>query len=467
MRHLIDVILWGALAGAAGDAPPFLAAGYKALFTCSATFLADRTPEQIARNQLTGIYGDYETPMAALPDARIDRDAATVSVSYDEAMPPRIARYRRSLGCTLLPPGAAASMPLPTVELPEPATSATDLDWPDGDRTGKPPLGADARGAPLSRIVASAFDGNSYGQGSRTSAVIVVHGGRLLAEAYAKDSGVHVPQRTWSVAKTIMGALIGIAAAEGLLHPEDRAGLPQWTSPGDPRGDIRIIDLMHMSGGLDAGPVGSRTDAIYFGGGRVEDHALTHELVAPPGKRWFYANNDTLALSYALRARIGDDAAYLAYPYVKLFHRIGMRHSTAETDWGGTFVLSSQVWSTARDLARFGLLLLDDGNWAGEQVLPEGWVAMMSAPAPVQPRLTRLDGAPLPGYGAQVWLFGQRHGLPGGTFAAMGNRGQYIVVVPERKAVIVRRGWDFESGGFAIDPFTADVLAAVNEGRIP
>ncbi|MBI2969210.1 MAG: serine hydrolase, partial [Gammaproteobacteria bacterium] len=53
------------------------------------------------------------------------------------------------------------------------------------------------------------------------------------------------------------------------------------------------------------------------------------------------------------------------------------------------------------------------------------------------------------------------------TFAAMGNRGQYIVVVPERQAVIVRRGWDFESGGFAIDPFTADVLAAVNEGRIP
>lgn len=461
VKSFAFAILLAGAAARAGDTAAGLAAGYKALFTCSATFLADRTAEQIARLELTGIYGDYEGPMSALPEAHIDRQAATVSVNYDAALPPRIARFRKPLGCTLLPPGADPSMPLPNVDLAASEISAADINWPDGDRTDSQPLGADANGAALSQDIAKAFDGKSFGHSTRTSAVIVVVNGKLQAEAYSHDSGRHVPQRTWSVAKTIMGALIGIAVKDNLLRLEDPASIPEWSSPGDPRAGIRLVDLMHMASGLDAGPVGSRTDAVYFGGGRVEDHALTHELVAPPGTRWFYANNDALAPSYALRTRIGDDAAYLAYPYTKLFHRIGMLHTTAETDWDGTFIFSSQVWTTARDLARFGLLLLNNGNWKGEPILPAGWVRMMSTPAPVQPPQTGADGMPQPGYGAQVWLFGPRHGLPDGTFAAMGNRGQYVVVVPSREVVIVRRGYDFEGTPFAIDRFTADVLTAI------
>jgi CubicO group peptidase (beta-lactamase class C family) len=140
-----------------------------------------------------------------------------------------------------------------------------------------------------------------------------------------------------------------------------------------------------------------------------------------------------------------------------------MLHTTAETDWGGTYILSSQVWTTARDLARFGLLLLNDGIWSGTRILPEGWVDYMRTPAPVQPPPARADGRPLPGYGAQTWLFGMRHGLPEGTFGAMGNRGQFIIVVPSAKLVIVRRGWDPETGPFSIERFAAAVLEALAE----
>jgi len=445
---------------AADDASPRLAAGYKALFTCSAVFLAERNAEQIARNDLSGIYRDYQPVMDRLPDAAIDRERKSVQVRWSESAPPRIARLHPPLGCTILPEGTDESVSLPSISISKPPEA--DVDWPLGDRLANPTLAADANGAPLSRVLAHAFDAESFGPGSRTSAVVVLADGRLIAESYSADSGVHVPQRTWSVAKTLMGALVGIAAGEGLLDPAKTTELPQWSAPGDPRGAIRIADLLHMTSGLDTGGPGSRTDEVYFGGARVEDAALAHSLVASPGTRWNYANNDTLALSYLLRARLGDDAAYLRFPYEKLFHRIGMRHTTAETDWGGTFILSSQVWTTARDLARFGQLLLDDGTWKGERILPAGWVEFMRTPAPVQPP-PRPDGSASSGYGAQVWLLGAAQGLPDGTFAAMGNRGQFIVVVPSRRVVIVRRGHDPETGPFSIERFTSAVLEALGK----
>jgi CubicO group peptidase (beta-lactamase class C family) len=437
--------------------PPSLVAGYKALFTCSGTFVAGRSLEQITRNEFVGIYSGYEKAIAALPTPQIDRDKGTVSLTYDEKMPPRIARYREPLGCSLLPPGASDAAAVPTVEVSKKPDDLVDVPWPQGDYVAQAPVGSDAR-TPLGAVIAKAFDARTYGYSTRTSAVIIVAGGKLRGEAYAPDSGIDVPQRTWSVAKTLTGALIGIAIQDGLLKPEDQAGIPQWSASGDPRGSIRIIDLMHMMSGLDSSPAGNRTDEVYFGGGRVDDHSLTRELAAQPGTRWAYANNDTLALNYILRARLKDDARYLAFPYQRLFHPIGMWHTTAETDWTGNFILSSQVWTTARDLARFGILLLNDGLWNGTQILPKGWVAELGKPAPVQPPLTRADGTALPGYGKQVWLFGERHGLPEGTLAAMGNRGQHVVIVPARNVVIVRRGFDGEGARFAIDGFASDVL---------
>ncbi len=451
----------GVPAGAA-DAPAYLAAGYKALFTCSATFLANRTPAQIAEFELSGIYRDFEPAMAKLPAAQVDVAAGAVSVIYDAEKPPMIARLHRPLGCSLLPPDAAPDIVLPTVVPVWLNTDKTSNLWPVGDTLDHQPVVGDDTGSALARVIARGFDGKSYGEHTRTSAVVIMSEGALIGENYALGTDVDVPQRTWSVAKSIMGALVGMAVKDGLLKADQPTRLRQWSSPGDPRGKIRIVDLMHMSSGLEAGTAGNRTDETYFGGGRVVDQALTHELVAAPNTRWNYANNDALALSYLLRERLKSDKKYLAYPYVKFFQRIGMLHTTAETDWDGTFVLSSQVWTTARDLARFGMLLANDGVWNGQRILPKGWVKLMATPAPVQPPEKRADGSLQPGYGGDIWLFGARHGLPEGTLAAMGNRGQYVVIVPSQKVVIVRRGFDGEDARFAIDRFAADVLAALD-----
>lgn len=442
-------------------APLWLVAGYKALFTCSATFLGQRTPTQIARNELSGIYADYEPQMRKLPAAAIERQRGWVSVTYDPAMPPRTAFYRGTLGCVLLPPGAGPSLRVVGVTLPDVREVGRDQLWPTGDRTAEPPATASSRDK-LGVVLKKAFDGRSYGRDTRTSGVVVTTRAKLLAEAYGPDSGIDVPQRTWSVAKSLMGALVGIAVKERLLRLDEPVGFFSWSAPGDPRGRITFQNLMNMASGLDAGKAGNRTDEIYFGGALIEELAVTHVLATAPGTRFNYANNDTMMLSYALRSRIRDDRVYFAYPYERLFRKIGMHHTWAETDWGGTFILSSQVWTTARDLARFGLLLANDGRWGREEILPRGWVRLMATPASAQPPAARADGTAAPGYGMQIWLYGARHGLPDGTMAALGNRGQYVVVVPSRGLVIVRRGYDGDGVRFEVEKFAADVLKALD-----
>jgi CubicO group peptidase (beta-lactamase class C family) len=92
--------------------------------------------------------------------------------------------------------------------------------------------------------------------------------------------------------------------------------------------------------------------------------------------------------------------------------------------------------------------------WNGERILPEGWVKYMTTPSGPQP-------AEGPGYGATMWLFGPDQGVPEGSYAAQGNRGQYIMVIPSQRLVVVRRGEDPVGARFDIAKFSADVAAAL------
>jgi CubicO group peptidase (beta-lactamase class C family) len=174
-----------------------------------------------------------------------------------------------------------------------------------------------------------------------------------------------------------------------------------------------------------------------------------------PGTRFKYANNDTLIAMRALREAMKDDSKFHRFPYERLLHKIGATRTTMEIDWNGDFISSSQVWATARDLARIGQLYLQDGMWGGERLLAEDWVDFVRTPAPAQPA----SGA---GYGAQFWLMNNAPGVPEGTFYAAGNRGQYIVIVPAFNAVVVRQGFDIIGGAqFDINRFTADLVTAL------
>ncbi len=427
-----------------------LVAGYKAAFTCSGVFNAGRTREEIAGDELHRIYSGYREAMAALPDAVIDDKQKRVSVTYTDGMPPRVAQWRPYLGCVQLPTRAAAGDVAPPRakvrqprRLPDPLPEAMSDD------------------PQLLSIVSAAFDRKTYGEGTETTAVVVVKNGAVVAEKYRQGFDAETPQRTWSVAKSIAATIIGAAVEDDILSVTDPAGLAAWSADGDPRGEITIANLLHMSSGLTSPHAGNRTDDVYFGGGRVVDHAITNRLVAAPGSRWRYANNDTMAAMRALRERMNDDSEYLRYPFETVLLPLGMDRTFLETDWNGDFILSSQVWTTARDLARLGLLYLNDGVWDGARILPERWAEYVATPAPAQPPRERADGSQAPGYGAQFWLYGERHGLPEGSYAARGNRGQYLMIIPDRDLLIVRRGFD-DGGGFDLARFSADLIAALN-----
>lgn len=415
-----------------------LAAGYKALMLCSAMAHAEangtaRTPESVAAWELTGIQAPLDELVVGLPFEIVRGPTGTmahVAVSWADDMPARIAGYNLGRGCHAEPVGALLATAYPAPVIASAVRRAAFLQ----DDSALPPVDA-------------ALAGEAYGAGTRTTAALVIRKRAIVAERYAADFDENMPQRTWSVAKSIAATLVGAAVQRGEADVTASAGLGE--SEADPRRAITLDHLLRMASGRYSDTPGNRTDPLYWGGATVEEVALDWPLIAAPGSTYRYANNDTLAAIAAIKPN------FAAHPPAELFVALRMGHTLAETDWQGNAILSSQVWTTARDLARFGQLYLDDGKLPdGTRILPAGWAQYVARPTGPQP-----DG-PF-GYGAGFWLMNTSDGVPPDTFAAFGNRGQYVVIVPARKVVIVRRGEDPVGARFDIAAFTRDVLAAL------
>lgn len=453
MRSAVSLVLLLAVPAAAQQVAPSaptayqraIAAGYKAAMLCSGVFNAGRTEAQVEADELRGIYPEYQAIVPTLA-ASVDRAHGRVTVAWSDTLPPRQAIWRPGTGCTNMPIGtdpATAERPAP----PPPA-GPNAQPWPQGDAGIAP-----RPSRTLAAAIARAFDRTTYGAGSETVGVVVLRDGKVAAERYRDGFGPFTSNRTWSVAKSLAGAIVGAAQHRGGIDVTQPAPIPEWNdAPGDPRAGVTTDQLLRMASGLHGDTAGNRTDAIYFGGTAVTEQATGWPLETKPGARFRYANNNILLAIRGLRAKLGEPA-YAAAPR-DLFTKLGMTHTVAETDWRGNHILSSQVWSTARDLARFGQFMLQDGVWQGERLLPSGWMAESIRPTGPQPA----SGL---GYGRTLWLFGPDQGLPAGSYAAQGNRGQYVMVIPSKRLVVVRRGEDGGAARFDIARFAADIAAAV------
>ncbi|WP_295509954.1 serine hydrolase, partial [uncultured Pseudoalteromonas sp.] len=304
------------------------AAGYVANFTCSATFNAGKSKDQIDIDELTGIYPLIADTVKTLK-ANIDTEHKRVIVDYDKDKQ-RISVWRPRLGCVDLPVGAslkAASL----VQAPFKENIAYQKD------DGKPwqtlnGVNKATGNKALDEVIAQAFT-RHYGEGARTSAILIASPEAILAEQYKAGFTPETAQRTWSVAKSIGASIIGVAVAQKRLDVTKPAGLESWSHPLDPRGEITLENLLHMASGLDSNKAGNRTDRVYMGGGLVSDTATHTALEVKPGSRWKYANNDTMLALRTLRETFNDEASYLRYPYDNLLDKIGMQHTFLESDW--------------------------------------------------------------------------------------------------------------------------------------
>jgi len=422
-------------------------AATRAVALCSGLWSGGRTIEQI--NVDNGGLGGTE-----LMKTNIDYARNIVSIKYSDVMPPRIVAWRPVLGCVQLPIGATedALRYVPQVAANVVRPDFDSQDWPMGDQKAIGRLPG-AKQKALDAIVESGFDGKTYG--GRTWGIIVVKDGKIVSESYAMGYDLHQAAQTHSAAKSFTSSLVGIAMWKYGLDLDRPGALEEWRKPGDPRGTITINHMLHMSSGLYGEGGGSPQQDIYAGGAAVADRAVTNMLDTLPGTRFLYNPPDTMLLMRAVREAVKDDKTFWAMPFQQLFWKIGMTRTTPASDWNGDFLMSGQTYSSARDFARFGLLYLNDGVWNGERIVPEGWPKFVSTPGPVQPEG---NGAR---YGGQFWLYGGLDGLPADAYSPNGGQGQYSMIIPSHKVVIVRRGFD-AGNGFKISKFCADVLAAID-----
>ena len=403
-------------------------ANYSAKMVCSNVFLAGRDPDEVLRT-------DVQAPGVALlrlMRISVDRDRRVVRAGLLGFIGDGLAVARPGSGCAVVPDGnlefathvsSVAARAESAVAAPPKASAA----WPDGN--------AVATTAALDRLLA---DDTLAGPGMR--AIVVVDHGRIVAERYGAGFSATTPLLGWSMAKSVVAGLVGVLVKEGRLALDQSTG---WSATGGGRERIRIADLLAMSSGLRFneayGDVSDVTRMLYLQPD-MAGFAREQPLVHPAGEFWSYSSGTANILSRIVQDAAGPLAA--AYPVEKLFKPLGMTSATIETDEDGTLVGSSYMYATARDWARYGQFLLQDGVWRGQEMLPRGYVAMMASPVAA-------SGGE---YGrGLVWLWGSdavtpgrnpdaAFGIPADTFWMEGHDGQSTAIIPSRQLVIVRLG---------------------------
>jgi CubicO group peptidase (beta-lactamase class C family) len=435
--------------------------GQQAVFMCNGLFTSDRTLDQVFAQELAYLREPIGTADGG--DYVVDDERRAVAVGADGYVPTMRAAFREGLGCVIMAPDQTLEdiESLPVLNMPAPDGDPATIPWPDGDLVPDEPVPAGVDEAALQAASDWAFDRESPEQ--VTLSLIVVHDGRIVHERYAPGIDVSTRTRTWSTAKSIAVTLMGILADQGRLQLDEPLGfewLPSASSPEkDPRNAITLRHLLNMSSGLY--PVDNRgleyatgSGLSYWAGASSVQGALSRALFREPSTYWDYENYDTLLGVLAMKRAIADDQAYLAFPRRALLDRIGMRNTLLSVDRFGDFILSSQVYTNARDLARFGLLYLRNGTWHGERLLSEEWIEFVRTPAPATAESGNF-------YGGQWWLVpDDRTDVPGDAYSTAGNRGQFVIVVPTHDVVIVRRGLDYGRQGFDRWDLTREVLKA-------
>jgi CubicO group peptidase (beta-lactamase class C family) len=268
-----------------------------------------------------------------------------------------------------------------------------------------------------------------------TQGVVVVHEGAIVAEWYGDDADADSYAASWSMAKSFTSALVGIAIEDGLIEGVDEpmtTWFPEWEA--DERADITLRDVLQMSSGLDwvedYDPTSAATsDIVQMVLGQPDElaYASSRPPLHPAGEVWNYSSGETMLMSGVLEQATGMPAD--EYAEQELFGPLGMDQVEWWRDAEDHTLTYCCLDTPTRDFARFGLLYSRNGNWGGDQLVPEGWVADSLEPA------ADSDG----GYGYQWWLGGQE-GIPDDSFAAIGHDGQYIYVVPSLDLVVARNG---------------------------
>jgi hypothetical protein len=394
---------------------------YKAKALCSEAFLAGRSIVSVAETEFENIDPVFDRVTATVHEKEQRVDASLFGLGKARA------RYRDSYGCTI---ESGALAPLPAL--------APMADGPLPESFGDTPT--QLRRVDYSEI-AEALDRAFADRMAAHRAIVVLVDGRIVAERYAEGFDAATPMLSWSMAKSVTATLVGAAALNGYLAINDPAPVPEW------RGDaaksaITWNDLLRMQSGLAFTEIyddpSSDVSEALFRAREAGAVAARKPLTSAPGKTWSYSSGTTNLIMRTLRQVLAERGVDLQeFARARVFAPIGAASFVLEPDSSGTPIGSSYVYATARDWAKLGQLYLEGGAWNGEPLLPEGWSAYVSEPTLAS------DGE----YGAHFWLNRDGRargrfiaGLPEDMYYMAGHEGQYVFIIPDRNAVVVRLG---------------------------
>jgi CubicO group peptidase (beta-lactamase class C family) len=443
------------------QSPTSLSAASYAKVLCSAVFVSGRDAAEAQQNSAFVLMAE---PDRAKPvSADVDRQARRVRVTLDGIT--RTAAFYGDQGCVIHPvdhDGVYFTPVAVRTTLPEAGTQP----WPMGDAPSKEPWPANLDRARVQAAVDLAFADPA----GLTAAMVVVYQGQIVGERYMAGITRDTQLESWSMGKSLTAALVGLVIRDGAFSLDDPAPVPQWRQPGDPRGAIRVRDVMRMSSGLSFTGQDDRWmdqtwqyhDHFFIYAGAVDafKYAISSPVEFAPNTVGRYRNSDPMTLGFLVKQAVetrGEE--YLTYPQRALFDRIGIRRQVLEPDPWGNFLLSGYDYGTARNWARLGLLYLRDGVWNGQRLLPEGFTKFVSTAAPAWRR---------PEYGGQFWINGVgQWNLPPTTYFMSGAGGQHTFVVPSHDLVIVRMGHQRGSpvGSKLLNQSLAAIMAAVDAAR--
>jgi CubicO group peptidase (beta-lactamase class C family) len=452
-----------ALGAARARDVPKVATGFVADVLCAETFVSGLDPRRTFTETTDAMPGSGLITWAM--DYQVDRARKDVTVTLFGGSRSH-AVYREGLGCTLEHGEALADVAVPPDD--RQLASLPEIAGPSIVPPQNPQLAA---------ALDSAFAEPAQPPYRRTRAVIIMKDGRIVAERYADGVGINTPLLGFSMTKSVISALVGVLVRQGKLKLDGPASLAAWQNPDDPRHAITLDQLLRHAAGLALGSslqasLGSALEPVNrmkFMENDMAAYAEGRPLETVPGAAWNYHDGNTIILAHLIRNAVGGNPAdVLRFARRELFAPLGMRHVTLQLDGAGTVEGSSEMLASARDWARFGQLYLNDGVAGGKRILPEGWVNYSASATPNA----------WVGIGAGFWTnrgdsFGANyrieHGWPRDAFFAKGSIGQYAIVIPSERLVIVRLGrspnWPPEVDG--VFDLVRDVIAATHDkGRV-
>jgi CubicO group peptidase (beta-lactamase class C family) len=304
-------------------------------------------------------------------------------------------------------------------------------------------VGLDA--AKLDEIAAQARKGQS-------NCLVVVRDGKLAGEWYFRGARPSTMQDVFSVTKSVTSTLVGIAQDDGDLRIGDSASkwIPRWQ--GTQSEAVTVRNLLSMDSGREWSPL---TDFVrLLASPSRTAFAIGLDQESAPGTVWAYNNSAVQTLEPVLETATGESV--VAFAERRLLEPLGMTHTTMAIDSAGDAQLFEGIHSTCRDMARFGVLMLNQGRWGGRQIVSSRWVKQATGRSS-----TKLNAA----YGYLWWL--NREGVmasvtaatslhaveqgstekgrlvagaPDSMYWALGLGNQLIQIDPASRTVVVRLG---------------------------